>query len=149
MESIVKEKKTPTVTNDYKSDSLKSSSQDYDDSKKKLANGKSSEDTIFVTNLDYNVSLKTLNNLFKNLNPKWIHLPLKKSFPSKNLTTRKQPTNKGFAFVKFNDEETQKAAVEQFNGKELDGRNIVVDIAINTRALKDFEKDDKEKKSVE
>lgn len=37
--------------------------------------------------------------------------------------------SKGFAFVEMSSEEEAKKAVEMFNGKELDGRNIIVDEA--------------------
>jgi len=37
--------------------------------------------------------------------------------------------SKGFAFVEMSSEEEVKKAIEMFNGKELDGRNIVVDEA--------------------
>ena len=37
--------------------------------------------------------------------------------------------SKGFAFVEMSSEEEAKKAIEMFNGKELDGRNIIVDIA--------------------
>jgi RNA recognition motif-containing protein len=37
--------------------------------------------------------------------------------------------SKGFGFVEMSSEEEAKKAVEMFNGKELDGRNLVVDEA--------------------
>ena len=37
--------------------------------------------------------------------------------------------SKGFAFVEMSSTEEAKKAIEMFNGKELDGRNIVVDEA--------------------
>lgn len=37
--------------------------------------------------------------------------------------------SKGFGFVEMSSEEEAKKATEMFNGKELDGRNIVVDEA--------------------
>jgi len=37
--------------------------------------------------------------------------------------------SKGFGFVEMSSEEEAKKAIEMFNGKELDGRNIVVDEA--------------------
>jgi len=37
--------------------------------------------------------------------------------------------SKGFGFVEMSSEEEAKKAVEMFNGKELDGRNIMVDEA--------------------
>jgi RNA recognition motif-containing protein len=37
--------------------------------------------------------------------------------------------SKGFGFVEMSSEEEAKKAVEMFNGKELDGRTIIVDEA--------------------
>ncbi len=37
--------------------------------------------------------------------------------------------SKGFGFVEFSSEEEAKKAIEMFNGKELEGRNIVVNEA--------------------
>ena len=37
--------------------------------------------------------------------------------------------SKGFAFVEMSSNEEAKKAIEMFNGKELDGRNIIVDEA--------------------
>ena len=37
--------------------------------------------------------------------------------------------SKGFGFVEMSSEEEAKKAIEMFNGKELDGRNIIVNEA--------------------
>ncbi len=37
--------------------------------------------------------------------------------------------SKGFGFVEMSSEEEAKKAIEMFNGKDLDGRNIIVDEA--------------------
>jgi RNA recognition motif-containing protein len=37
--------------------------------------------------------------------------------------------SRGFGFVEMSNEEEAKKAIEMFNGKELDGRNIIVDEA--------------------
>lgn len=114
-----------------KSGAVDSSSDD------KTPEGKASKDTIFVTNLNYDVTVKDLNVLFKDLKPKWIHVPARKvplHVLKKNHGRRK---NKGIAFVKFSSEETQKQAVSEFNGKEINGREIIVDIAIDARTPKE------------
>ncbi|KAK6199346.1 uncharacterized protein RJT21DRAFT_46045 [Scheffersomyces amazonensis] len=104
----------------------------------KVPEGKASTDTIFITNLDYKVNVKTLNALFKDLKPKWIHVPTRK-VPLRILkrSQNSKPFNKGIAFIKFANEETQKKAVAEFNGKEVNGREIIVDIAIDARIPKD------------
>ncbi|RLV94103.1 Single-stranded TG1-3 DNA-binding protein [Spathaspora sp. JA1] len=105
----------------------------------KTPEGKPSTDTIFITNLDYKVTHKGLSSYFKELKPKWVHVPLRKSH---NHNSHRRPFNRGIAFVKFLDEETQKKAVEEFNGKEINGREIIVDIAIDARVPKEGEVDE-------
>ncbi|EGV62078.1 hypothetical protein PSN45_000792 [Yamadazyma tenuis] len=98
--------------------------------------GKASDDTIFITNLDYKVNYKTLTTLFKDLSPKWIHVPTRK-VPAHIYKIQKAKGrsifNKGIAFVKFADHDTQVKAIEEFNGKEVNGRNIIVDVAVDAR----------------
>ncbi|KSA03020.1 uncharacterized protein AC631_01275 [Debaryomyces fabryi] len=110
-----------------------------DDPKDKIPDGKPSADTIFITNLDYKVDVKTLNSLFKELKPKWIHVPTRR-VPYHILKRQKSKGrtvfNKGIAFVKFSSEDLQKQAIADFNGKELNGREIIVDIAIDARIPK-------------
>ena len=92
-----------------------------------IPDGTPSKDTIFITNLDYKVNVKTLSGLFKDLKPKWIHVPARR-VPYNRRGGRggnfRRPFNKGIAFVKFANEETQKKAVAEFNGKEINGREI-------------------------
>ena len=45
--------------------------------------------------------------------------------------------SKGFGFVEMSSEEEAKKAIEMFNGKELDGRNIIVNEA---KPRKQFQK---------
>jgi len=53
--------------------------------------------------------------------------------------------SKGFAFVEMSSEEEAKKAIETLNGKELDGRNIVVDEAkpMEKRPFRKFSDDRK------
>ncbi|KAL6450716.1 tcg1 Single-stranded TG1-3 DNA-binding protein [Candida maltosa Xu316] len=99
-----------------------------------IPDGTPSTDTIFITNLDYKVNVKTLK-----LKPKWIHVPARKVPYNRRGRGGKfrRPFNKGIAFVKFANEETQKQAVAEFNGKEINGREIIVDIAIDSRVPKE------------
>lgn len=112
--------------------------------KDKVPDGKPSADTIFITNLDYKVDVKTLNGLFKELKPKWIHVPTRR-VPFHILKRQKSKGrtvfNKGIAFVKFSSEDLQKQAIADFNGKELNGREIIVDIAIDARIPKSEEEE--------
>lgn len=99
----------------------------------KVPEGDPSPDTIFVTNLDYRVTVLTLKSLFKELEPKWVYIPLRKT-QWKGRQPGRRAYNKGIAFVKFLLPEVQAKAIAEFNGAEVQGRNIVVDVAINTRA---------------
>ncbi|KAI5958336.1 hypothetical protein KGF57_002692 [Candida theae] len=95
--------------------------------KKEKSNGegvtktRTSVNTIFVTNLDYKVGVRTLKEEFAELNPVWVHIP------------KNGRRSKGIAFVSFKDEETQKKAVEQFNNKDINGREIRVEIAVDSK----------------
>lgn len=118
----------------------------------KLPEGEPSKDTIFITNLDYKVNYKVLNNLFKDLKPKWIHVPTRKvpyHVFKRQKARGKSIFNKGIAFVKFSNEETQANAIKEFNGKEIYGREIIVDVAIDARIPKDSEIDQEKEKVAE
>lgn len=107
-----------------------------DKAKNSPPEGIPSKDTVFITNLSYRVSIKDLNQLFKELNPVWIHIPKQRvpySFVNKSKKPFRVAWNKGIAFVKLADEETQKRAIAEFNGKDLNGRPIIVDVAIDSR----------------
>lgn len=104
------------------------------DAKDKVPEGVASSDTIFITNLDYKANVQTLSKLFKDLKPKWIHVPTVRVPYYKKKGKNFRPTqNKGIAFVKFASEEIQQQAVKEFNGKEINGREIIIDIAVDTR----------------
>lgn len=96
----------------------------------KVPKGTPSEDTIFITNLHFKVRPPVLAAKFQELSPKWVHIPTsQKVLPDGKKVLR----SKGFAFVKFNSSEAQRQAVEKYNGLEINGRKIVVDVAIDTR----------------
>jgi RNA recognition motif-containing protein len=48
---------------------------------------------------------------------------------AKVITDRDTGRSKGFGFVEMSTDEEAKAAVDQLNGKELDGRTINIDLA--------------------
>jgi RNA recognition motif-containing protein len=48
---------------------------------------------------------------------------------SKVISDRETGRSRGFGFVTFADENSMKQAIEEMNGKELDGRNITVNQA--------------------
>lgn len=102
---------------------------------KKTPEGEPSEDTVFVTNLDFKATVELLETLFEPLNPKWVHVPPKRvpRFLLKQFRANKKPLyNRGIAFVKFQDKETQQRAIEEYNGKEVNGRLIIVEAAVDS-----------------
>ena len=124
----------------------KSKARNVVHSKVPLEQGKKSNDSIFITNLAFEVKLKTLQTLFKEYNPVWIHVPTRKLPPrvvEKHKLEGKPARNKGIAFVKFTDETLQMKAIEEFNGMEIGGRKIVVDVAIDARAPLDIAGEEK------
>ena len=59
------------------------------------------------------------------------------------ITDKFSGRSKGFGFVEMSSEEEAKKAIEMFNGKELDGRNIMVDEArpMSKKPFKKFSDD--------
>lgn len=45
------------------------------------------------------------------------------------MTDRDTGRSRGFGFVTFESDEAAETAIEQFNGKEVDGRELVVNVA--------------------
>lgn len=75
---------------------------------------------IYVGNLSYKVEENELRQLFEEYG----------EVASVNIITDKYSgRSKGFAFIEMNDEEQAKKAIEELNQKELDGRQIVVNVA--------------------
>lgn len=113
-----------------------------------IPEGSKSKTTVFVTNLDNQVNSKMLLELFEPLNPVWAHVPVRKVAPHILRLVRARKVslyNKGIAFVKFSSEEIQLKAIEDYNGHELNGKNIVLEVAID----KEFEKGSPEVKDEE
>ncbi|CAK9438013.1 uncharacterized protein LODBEIA_P23730 [Lodderomyces beijingensis] len=116
------------------SDAKDESSKSKSPSSKAAPDGEKSKDTVFVTNLEYKVNAKVLSKVFEELKPKWIHVPVRRVHQkTPEGAPKRRPLNKGIAFVKFADEETQKRAVAEFNGKDVKGREMIVDFAVNSK----------------
>lgn len=100
----------------------------------KAPEGTPSPDTVFITNLHYQVRQRALISHFKELKPKWVHVPLRR-VPYRNRKDGKKATifNKGIAFIKFPNHEVQQEAISKFNGHEIEGRAIIVEVAIDTK----------------
>ena len=58
----------------------------------------------------------------------------------KKLQARNEPRKgRGFGFVSCGSEELQQKAVEEMNGKEVDGREIAVKVAIDSPGKEDVD----------
>lgn len=106
----------------------------------KQPKGVESTSTVFVTNLEYKATSKTLSELFKELEPVWVHVPTRKvPYHIMKLANARKVSlfNKGIAFVKFPSQDAQLKAIADFNGTEINGKNIVLQVAINRDSAKD------------
>ncbi|GAV28276.1 hypothetical protein PMKS-001746 [Pichia membranifaciens] len=106
-----------------------------EEKQRKLEKGVPSTTTIFVGNLDRNVTVDDLREFMKELSPQWVKVP-RKTLPNDVYKMLKangvQIQNKGIAFVRFDNEENQKQAIELFNGKDWNGKKLNVTVAINS-----------------
>jgi len=75
---------------------------------------------LFVGNLPYTVDDTGLNDLFASFGT---------VASAKVIIDRDTNRSKGFGFVEFDDDQAAKAAIDELNGKELEGRAIVVNEA--------------------
>lgn len=105
--------------------------------KPKIPEGPKSKDTVFITNLDYKVTNATLGDLLKEYNPVWVNVPIKRvpKHLLEKFTAKGKPIfNKGIGFAKFADEDTQLKVIEELNGKEVNGRKVIMEVAVERPA---------------
>lgn len=117
-----------------------------------LSEGIPSKDTIFINNLDFEITEDALKESFKEFDPIWVDIPKKTVSRHVYKTLKKQNVpirGRGIGFVRFPTEEQQLAAVEKGNGKEINGRVITVSIAVDAN-IKPAEKEEaEEEKPIE
>jgi RNA recognition motif-containing protein len=75
---------------------------------------------IYVGNLSYKVEENELRQVFEEYG---------EVASVKIITDKYSGRSKGFAFIEMNDEEQAKKAIEELNQKEIDGRQIIVNVA--------------------
>ncbi len=75
---------------------------------------------LYVGSLSYDTTQESLEKLFSEAG---------KVESAAVITDKFSGRSKGFGFVEMSSEDEAKKAVEMFNGKELDGRTIIVDEA--------------------
>jgi len=78
-----------------------------------------SSTTLFVANLPFSVDDQGLAGLFQGLNLKNAHVVMKHNGRSK-----------GFGFVEFQNEADQHAALQQVDQREVEGRKLIVKVAL-------------------
>lgn len=72
------------------------------------------ENKIFIGNVAFETKIETLVEIFSQYG---------------EITDSYKPMGKGFAFITFKDESAVQAAIEAMNGKEVEGRELVVNVA--------------------
>ncbi len=75
---------------------------------------------LYVGNLDYNITGDQLTELFSQAG---------KVVSAAVITDRYSGRSKGFGFVEMSSAEEAKKAIETFNGKDFEGRNLIVNEA--------------------
>jgi len=101
-----------------------------------------SKTKVMVANLPYDLSEDKLKELFAVYSPIAAKIALRPipRFMVKKLQARNEPRKgRGFGFVSLESEEMQQKAVEEMNGKEIEGREIAVKVAIDSPGKEDFD----------
>jgi RNA recognition motif-containing protein len=75
---------------------------------------------IYVGNLSYKVEENELRQIFEEYG---------EVASVKIITDKYSGRSKGFGFIEMNDEKQAKKAIEELNQKEVDGRQIIVNVA--------------------
>ncbi|KYK59580.1 RNP domain protein [Drechmeria coniospora] len=99
------------------------------------ADGIPSKTKVMVANLPYDLTEEKLVELFKAYEPSSAKIALRPipRFMIKKLQARGEARKgRGFGFVTLASEEQQQKAVEEMNGKEIEGREIAVKVAIDS-----------------
>ncbi|EPE06907.1 rnp domain protein [Ophiostoma piceae UAMH 11346] len=99
------------------------------------ADGVPSKTKVMVANLPYDLKEDALKDLFSAYEPSSAKIALRPipRFMIKKLQARNEPRKgRGFGFVTLATEELQQKAVAEMNGKEIDGREIAVKVAIDS-----------------
>jgi len=95
---------------------------------------------VMVANLPYDLSEEKLKELFVAYEPSSAKIALRPipRFMVKKLQARNEPRKgRGFGFVTLASEEMQQKAVSEMNGKEIEGREIAVKVAIDSPGKED------------
>jgi RNA recognition motif-containing protein len=99
------------------------------------ADGVPSKTKVMVANLPFDLSEDTLREMFAPYEPTQVKIALRPipRFMIKKLQTRQESRKgRGFGFVSLPSEELQQKAVAEMNGKEVEGREIAVKVAVDS-----------------
>ncbi|KAK3944764.1 hypothetical protein QBC46DRAFT_250959 [Diplogelasinospora grovesii] len=99
------------------------------------ADGIPSKTKVMVANLPYDLTEEKLKELFAEYEPSSAKIALRPipRFMIKKLQARNEPRKgRGFGFVTLASQEMQLKAVAEMNGKEIEGREIAVKVAIDS-----------------
>ncbi|KAL2157533.1 hypothetical protein VTH06DRAFT_6084 [Thermothelomyces fergusii] len=99
------------------------------------ADGIPSKTKVMVANLPYDLTEEKLKELFEAYQPLSAKIALRPipHFMIRKLQARGEPRKgRGFGFVTLASEELQQKAVAEMNGKEIEGREIAVKVAIDS-----------------
>jgi len=99
-----------------------------------------SKTKIMVANLPYDLREEKLLELFADYSPTQAKIALRPipKFMIRKLQARNEPRKgRGFGFVTLTSEELQQKACEEMNGKEIEGREIAVKVAIDSPGKED------------
>lgn len=120
----------------------KADSDDADDNSKPKeddsSEGKTSKTAVFVYNIPFEFNDEKLKNIFSDYEPISARVALRqlRRFQIKYLESKgEQRKCRGYGFVDFKDTETQAKVVEEMNDKVIEGRNIIVRVAIDKEGV--------------
>jgi RNA recognition motif-containing protein len=102
--------------------------------------GVPSKTKIMVANLPYDLREDKLLELFAEYSPTSAKIALRPipKFMIRKLQARNEPRKgRGFGFVTLSSEELQQKACSEMNGKEIEGREIAVKVAIDSPGKED------------
>ncbi|KAJ4355759.1 uncharacterized protein N0V89_003779 [Didymosphaeria variabile] len=102
--------------------------------------GVPSKTKVMVANLPYDLKEDRLLEIFKDYSPVNAKIALRPipRFMVKKLQARGEPRKgRGFGFVTLGSEELQQKACDEMNGKEIEGREIAVKVAIDSPGKED------------
>ncbi|KAI9719652.1 MAG: hypothetical protein M1812_003423 [Candelaria pacifica] len=104
--------------------------------------GIASKTKVMVANLPYDMTEDQLKDFFNDYEPVASKIALRPipRFMVKKLQARNEPRKgRGFGFVTLANEEQQQKAVREMNGKDIEGREIAVKVAIDSPNKEDDE----------